>query len=87
MARTLHMNDGTIEQVFGDPKEALQKIIYERLGSDCEDLYTEILEELQENEKACEVRLHITDELWSSVQDTFVELLKLVRKELAHHDR
>ena len=36
-----------MELVFGDPEGTLQKIIYERLGRDCEELYTEILADLR----------------------------------------
>lgn len=45
MARTLYFPDGSTEYVFGDPEEVLQKIIYERLGLDCEELFTEIISE------------------------------------------
>lgn len=48
MARTLYLPDGSTELVFGDPEGTLQKIIYERLGRDCEELYTEILADLRE---------------------------------------
>lgn len=47
MARTLYLLDGSMELVFGDPEGTLQKIIYERLGRDCEELYTEILADLR----------------------------------------
>lgn len=47
MARTLYLPDGSTEYVFGDPEEVLQKIIYERLGRDCEELFTEIISELK----------------------------------------
>lgn len=48
MARTLYLPDRSMELVFGDPEGTLQKIIYERLGRDCEELYTEILADLRE---------------------------------------
>ena len=45
MARTLYLNDGSTEYVFAGMTEAdvLQKIIYERLGSDFEELFKEVL--------------------------------------------
>lgn len=48
MARTLYLNDGSTEYVFAGQTEAdvLQKIIYERLGRDCEELFKEVIEEL-----------------------------------------
>lgn len=48
MARTLYLTDGSTELVFGDPEGTLQKIIYERLGRDCEELFTDILADLRE---------------------------------------
>lgn len=41
MARTLYLNDGSTEYVFAGMTEedVLRKIIYERLGRDCEELY------------------------------------------------
>lgn len=38
MARTLYLNDGSTEYVFAGMTEedVLRKIIYERLGRDCE---------------------------------------------------
>lgn len=47
MARTLYLPDGSTEYVFCNPEEVLQKIIYERLGRDCEELFTEIISELK----------------------------------------
>lgn len=45
MARTLYMNDGSTEYVFAGMTEedVLRKIIYERLGKDCEELYEEVI--------------------------------------------
>jgi hypothetical protein len=48
MARTLFMADGSTEVIFGSPAEALERIIEERLGRDCEQLYEEILSEMAE---------------------------------------
>lgn len=48
MARTLYLTDGSTELVFGDPEGTLLKIIYERLGRDCEELFTDILADLRE---------------------------------------
>lgn len=47
MARTLYMNDGSTEYVFAGMTEedVLRKIIYERLGKDCEELYEEVIAE------------------------------------------
>ena len=47
MARTLYMNDGSTEYVFAGMTEedVLRKIIYERLGKDCEELCEEVIAE------------------------------------------
>lgn len=47
MARTLYLNDGSTEYVFAGMTEedVLKKIIYERLGRDCEELYDEVIAE------------------------------------------
>lgn len=61
MARTLYMNDGSTELVFGSEETTLQKIIYERLGRDCEELFTEIIEELKE----------VDGEEWEKIADSY----------------
>lgn len=45
MARTLYLNDGSTDYVFAGMTEedVLRKIIYERLGRDCEELYDEVI--------------------------------------------
>lgn len=50
MARTLYMNDGSCEVVFGNPQEALQKVIYEHLGLDCERLFEELMLEIEDGQ-------------------------------------
>lgn len=47
MAITLYLPDGSTEYVSGNPEEELQKIIRERLGRDCEELYTAIISKLK----------------------------------------
>lgn len=41
MARTLYLNDGSTEVVIGDQEEVLGRIIEERLGRDCKELFIE----------------------------------------------
>ena len=45
MARTLYMSDGSVEVVVGDEKETLRRIIRERLGDDCVELFDELVYE------------------------------------------
>ena len=49
MARTLYIPGKGTEIVFDDPAEALQKIIYEHLGADCETLYSDIVLQMRED--------------------------------------
>lgn len=63
MARTLYMNDGSTEVLHGDPKSALQKIIYERLGLDAEELFEEITSEKSHLEQLEETRKELRDVL------------------------
>ena len=73
MARTLYMNDGSTELVFGDEEVTLKKIIYERLGRDCEELYDEILAEARCNEDG---------EDWEKIADGHLSMLRNVVEEL-----
>lgn len=45
MARTLYLNDGSTEVVIGDQEEVLGRIIEERLGRDCKELFDDIKQE------------------------------------------
>ena len=70
MARTLYMNDGSMELVLDDPKDTLEKIIGERLGDDCLELFDEVVnpeEEETDYEK-------IADSYRTLLQDTLAEL-------------
>ena len=70
MARTLYMNDGSMELVLEDPKDTLEKIIGERLGDDCLELFDEVVnpeEEETDYEK-------IADSYRTLLQDTLAEL-------------
>ena len=43
MAQTIYLPDGTYELVTGYPAEVLRRIIRDRLGPDCEQLYSDVL--------------------------------------------
>lgn len=43
MANTLYFNDGSHEVIFGDELEAMRRIIYEKLGSDAEAMFNDIV--------------------------------------------
>lgn len=73
MARTLYMNDGSTELVFGDSESTLKKIIYERLGRDCEELYDEIVAEARCNEDG---------EDWEEISDGYLSMLRNTVEEL-----
>lgn len=78
MARTLYLPDESTEYVFGDPKEVLLKIIHERLGRDCEELYTEILADFQETYS--EDYEKIADGLHDMAVETANELREVLSK-------
>ena len=70
MARTLYMNDGSTELVLDDPKDTLEKIIGERLGDDCLELFDEVVN--SEEEEADYEK--IADSYRTLLQDTLAEL-------------
>lgn len=52
MAQTLYMNDGSMEVVLSDPVEVMHRILDERLGRDCADLFEELLQKAKEDAEA-----------------------------------
>ncbi len=47
MAETILLNDGSMEYVFGDKAEFLQKLLDEKLGSDAAQCFTDCINEVQ----------------------------------------
>jgi hypothetical protein len=83
MARTLYMNDGSMELVFGSEQDTLQKVIYEHLGRDCEELYKEIVSDLRREFPEGDDYERIADGYRSMLQDAlegFDYALKLLDK-------
>lgn len=74
MARTLYLNDGSTEYVFAGMTEedVLKKIIYERLGKDCEELYDEVIAEYRSTDPEDYER--ITDGYHNTLVDVLNEL-------------
>ena len=72
MARTLYMNDGSTEHIFAGmtEKDVLRKIIYERLGRDCEELFDEVTTP----EMTGDDYERVADGYHSMLQDTLSEL-------------
>ena len=52
MAKSLYLEDGSTEYIFAGEtaQDKLQKIIRERLGRDCEELYEEIIADLRDED-------------------------------------
>lgn len=75
MARTLYLNDGSTEYIFAGmtSEDVLQKIIYERLGRDCEELYKDVLTETRQNEDG---------EDWEKIADGYLSMLRNTVEEL-----
>lgn len=73
MARTLYMNDGSTEYIFAGmtEKDVLRKIIYERLGRDCEELFDEVT---TPEEMTGDNYEKIADGYRAMLQDTLTEL-------------
>lgn len=74
MARTLYLNDGSTEYVFAGMTEedVLKKIIYERLGKDCEELYDEVIAEYRSTDPEDYER--IADGYHNTLMDVLNEL-------------
>ena len=74
MARTLYLNDGSTEYVFAGMTEedVLKKIIFERLGRDCEELYDEVIAEYRSTDPEDYER--IADGYLSMLRNTIEEL-------------
>ena len=74
MARTLYLNDGSTEYVFAGMTEedVLRKIIYERLGKDCEELYEEVIAEYRSTDPEDYER--IADGHYNTLMDVMNEL-------------
>ena len=68
MARTLYLNDGSTEIVLGNSEDALRKVIGERLGRDCEELYSELLDDAQEE--------HCTGDDHEAIADGYLSMLR-----------
>ncbi len=54
MARTLYFPDGSRELIFDNPAETLRRIIHDRLGCDCEELFAETLADMRLDRKRLE---------------------------------
>lgn len=80
MARTLYLNDGSTEYVFAGMTEedVLRKIIYERLGRDCEELYDEVISEYRSTDPEDYER--IADGYYNALQDVKNELQAALAK-------
>lgn len=44
MARTLYLPDGSVEVVFGDPVDALRRMVRESMGADAERIIVDLQE-------------------------------------------
>lgn len=74
MRRTiaLYLSDGSTEYVIGEPEDVLKRIIREKLGSDCEELFREIIDAVREDEE---------DKCWDCGEN-HRKLLNQVREDL-----
>lgn len=47
MTQTLYLSDGSMEVVFGDERQFLERLLRERLGNDTADLFNGIIAEYE----------------------------------------
>lgn len=80
MAQTLYLLDGSTEIVFGNPEETLQRVIRERLGRDCEELFTELLEEARHPLGGGDDFEKIADEYLSALNSTMEEISSVLKE-------
>ncbi len=80
MARTLYLPDGKTEVIFGDEEETLRRVIDERLGRDCEVLFTELLEEARHPLGGGDDYEKIADGYLSMLQSTMEEISSVLKE-------
>lgn len=80
MAQTLYLPDGSTEIVFGNPEETLQRVIRERLGRDCEELFTELLEEARHPLGGGDDFEKIADGYLSMLNSTMEEIASVLKE-------
>ena len=80
MAQTLYLLDGSTEIVFGNPEETLQRVIRERLGRDCEELVTELLEEARHPLGGGDDFEKIADGYLSALNSTMEEISSVLKE-------
>lgn len=79
MAQTLYMNDGSMEVVIGCPEDVLKRIIEERLGRDCRELYEEIVAEYAAEKEAEDDYEKIADGYYGELQDIHLAMTEVMR--------
>lgn len=80
MARTLYLPDGKTEVIFNDPEETLRRVIGERLGRDCEELFTELLEEARHPLGGGDDFEKIADGYLSALNSTMGEIASVLKE-------
>lgn len=78
MAQTLYLPDGSTEVILGDPEEILRRVIDERLGRDCEELFTGLLEEARHPLGGGDDFEKIADGYLSMLQSTMEEIASVL---------
>lgn len=80
MARTLYLQDGKTEVILNDPEETLRRVIDERLGRDCEELFTELLEEARHPLGGGDNFEKIADGYLSMLNSTMEEIASVLKE-------
>lgn len=72
MARTLYFPDGSMEVVLCEPQHDLRRIIDERLGRDCAELYDEIIDDF----------MYVEGDDYEKIADGYFSLIQNTKEEL-----
>ena len=82
MAQTLYLNDGSMEVLFSEKEAELSRIIYEKLGKDCQDLYEEILEGYKKEAERLKDELNEAEYEIKNLKDSLDEALTALEDDL-----
>ena len=80
MAETLFIRDGTTRIIFNvkDRRQVLVDVIREKLGNDCEDLFYDIIKDVEERQASGGDYEKIADGYHAMLLDTMEELEALL---------
>lgn len=81
MAKTVYLNDGTMEVILTDKPVFLERLLREKLGDDAAQCFTECIEELRWMEESTKEQERIADGYLAMCREAcenFSEILKML---------